>query len=131
SSTSGAPQKIDSPGLFWNRRARTIIAAVAALALLTVVAIYSLQKSRAPASPAGKIDSLAVLPLVNASGDSGKDYLADGITESLIKSLSQLPDMKVISRDSVFRFKGQQTDAQTIARQLGVQSVVIGNVRQV
>src|SRR5438309_7014148 len=63
------------------------------------------------------INSVAVLPFVNGSGDPNAEYLGDGITESLINSLSQLPHLKVMSRDSAFMFKGKDTDAQTVCRQ--------------
>ena len=76
------------------------------------------------------IDSLAVLPFVNAGGDPNAEYLSDGITESLINSLSQLPHLKVMSRDSAFRYKGKDTDAQTIGRDLGVRAVFKGRVMQ-
>jgi TolB-like protein/Tfp pilus assembly protein PilF len=76
------------------------------------------------------IDSVAVLPFVNASGDPNSEYLSDGITESLINSLSQLPHLRVMSRDSAFMFKGKNTDAQTVGRQLGVRAVFKGRVMQ-
>jgi TolB-like protein len=53
-----------------------------------------------------KIDSLAVLPFVNATADANNEYLSDGLTESLIGTLSQVPDLKVMARSTVFRFKG-------------------------
>ncbi len=74
------------------------------------------------------IESLAVLPLVNTAADPETEYLSDGITESLIKSLSQLPHMRVMSRNSVFRFRGRETDAQAAGRALGVQAVLTGRV---
>jgi len=73
---------------------------------------------------------LAVLPFVNGSADPNAEYLSDGITESLINSLSRLPDLKVMSRDSAFRYKGKDTDAQTVARELGVRTVLKGRVTQ-
>src|SRR5438445_1357683 len=76
------------------------------------------------------IDSVAVLPFVNASGDPNAEYLSDGITESLINSLSQLPHLRVMSRDSAFMYKGKQTNAQTIGRELGVRAVLEGRVMQ-
>jgi eukaryotic-like serine/threonine-protein kinase len=76
------------------------------------------------------IDSVAVLPFVNAGGDPNAEYLSDGITESLINSLSQLPHLKVLSRDSAFVFKGKDTDAQTVGRRLGVRAVFEGRVLQ-
>jgi TolB-like protein/Tfp pilus assembly protein PilF len=76
------------------------------------------------------IESLAVLPFVNASGDPDAEYLSDGITESLINSLSHLPHPKVMSRNSVFRYKGREADAQAMGRDLKVQAVLTGRVVQ-
>jgi serine/threonine protein kinase/tetratricopeptide (TPR) repeat protein len=73
---------------------------------------------------------LAVLPFVNGSPDPNNEYLSDGITESLISSLSQLPVLKVMSRDSAFRYKGKEADAETVGRELGVRAVLKGRVTQ-
>jgi len=67
---------------------------------------------------------------VNAGGDPNAEYLSDGITESLINSLSQLPNLKVMSRESAFRYKGKETDAQTVGRKLGVRAIFEGRVVQ-
>ena len=80
-------------------------------------------------SGGNRIDSLAVLPFLNAGDDRGAEYLSDGISESLIYDLSQLSTLKVIPRSSVFRYKGQQTDPQTVARELGVRAVFTGTIR--
>jgi TolB-like protein/DNA-binding SARP family transcriptional activator len=76
------------------------------------------------------IDSMAVLPFVNASSNPDTEYLTDGIAESLINSLSQLPRLKVMSRDSAFRYKGKETDAETVGRQLRVRTVFKGRITQ-
>jgi eukaryotic-like serine/threonine-protein kinase len=76
------------------------------------------------------ITSVAVLPFLNAGADPDAEYLSDGITESLINSLSRLPNLKVMSRDSAFRFKGKNTDAQKAGRTLGVRAVFKGRVIQ-
>jgi eukaryotic-like serine/threonine-protein kinase len=76
------------------------------------------------------IDSLAVLPFTNVSGDPNTEYLSDGITESLINNLSQLPNLTVMSRNSVFRYKGQEADAQAAGRDLKVQAVLTGRMVQ-
>ncbi|MDQ3258445.1 MAG: tetratricopeptide repeat protein, partial [Acidobacteriota bacterium] len=76
------------------------------------------------------IDSIAVMPFTNGSADPQAEYLSDGLTESLINSLSQLPDLRVMARSSVFRYKGQQTDLQTVGRDLKVQAVLVGRVAQ-
>ena len=67
---------------------------------------------------------------MNANRDPNTEYLSDGITESLIDSLSQLPNLKVMSRDAVFRYKGKETDAQTLGRELGVRAIFKGRVTQ-
>jgi TolB-like protein/Flp pilus assembly protein TadD len=76
------------------------------------------------------IDSLAVLPLANASTDVQMEYLSDGITESIINSLSQLPKLRVVPRSTVFRYKGSEVDPQEIGRALGVRAVLTGRVLQ-
>ena len=94
-------------------------------------------KTSAPASAkkkkrrAGKtIDSLAVLPFENASNDPDSEYLSDGITETIINSLSQLPKLRVVPRTLVFRYKGQAVDPQIAAEELDVRAVVTGRVLQ-
>jgi eukaryotic-like serine/threonine-protein kinase len=74
------------------------------------------------------IDSLAVLPFVNVGGNADAEYLSDGITESLIDNLSQLPDLKVMSRSAVFRYKGKDIDPRAAGRDLGVRAVLTGRV---
>ena len=81
-------------------------------------------------SGAGPVDSLAVLPFVNASNDPETEYLSDGISESLITGLSGIPGLKVISRDKVFRYKGRDTDIQEIGRELGVRALLNGRIEQ-
>jgi TolB-like protein len=71
---------------------------------------------------------LAVLPFLNVSGDVNMEYLSDGITESIINSLSQLPGLRVMSRSAVFRQKAQARDAQRIGKSLGVDAVLVGRV---
>ena len=76
------------------------------------------------------IQSIAVMPFVNESGNSDVEYLSDGMTETLIGSLSQLPNLNVKARSSVFRYKGKETDAKTIGRELNVQAILNGRVVQ-
>ena len=76
------------------------------------------------------IDSVAVLPFVNANADPNIDYLADGIPESIINSLSQLPNLKLMSRSSVFQYKGKDTKPQAVAKDLKVEAVLTGRVSQ-
>jgi serine/threonine protein kinase/Flp pilus assembly protein TadD len=83
------------------------------------------------ATKAGKtIDSLAVLPFENASGEAANEYLSDGLTETIINNLSRLPKVRVVPRSIVFRYKGKAIDAFTAASELGVRAVVSGRVLQ-
>jgi TolB-like protein/DNA-binding winged helix-turn-helix (wHTH) protein/Tfp pilus assembly protein PilF len=76
------------------------------------------------------ITSIAVLPFVNEGADPDTEYLSDGLSESLINSLSQLPSLKVIARSSAFRYKGKDADPQEVAAALGVQAILVGRVAQ-
>ena len=76
------------------------------------------------------INSIAVLPFVNASNNQDAEYLSDGISESLINSLSQLPQLKVIARSSSFKFKGKAAEPREVAKALGVRAIVTGRVIQ-
>jgi serine/threonine-protein kinase len=82
-------------------------------------------------SESGHIGSIAVMPFVNASGNPENEYLSDGIAESLINSLSQLPNLKVASRNSAFRYKGRQTDDQALGRELDVRAILNGDLKQI
>lgn len=76
------------------------------------------------------IDSVAVLPFASVGADPNTEYLADGITESLISNLSQLSHLKVISRNSAFRYNGRDIDPQAVGRELKVQAVITGQIVQ-
>ncbi len=77
-----------------------------------------------------RIDSIAVMPFANESGDRDVEYLSDGMTETLINSLSRLPDLNVKARSAVFRYKGKETNPKTIARELNVQAILNGRIVQ-
>jgi TolB-like protein/DNA-binding winged helix-turn-helix (wHTH) protein/Tfp pilus assembly protein PilF len=77
-----------------------------------------------------RFNSIAVLPLRNLTGNQNEDYFSDGITESLITSLSRIPGLSVQSRSSVFRFKNKDIDLQSVGNQLGVTAVLEGTVRK-
>lgn len=74
------------------------------------------------------IDSVAVLPFTNTGNDPNTEYLSDGISGSLINSLSQLPQLKVIAQSSTFKYKGKEIDLQEVANALGVQAIVTGRI---
>ncbi len=98
----------------------------AAVLLITAVAIYFLRGK----AEGDKVSSIAVLPFVNATSDSGNEYLSDGLTESLIGTLSEVPDLKVMARSTVFRFKGDQEDPRQIGEKLKVGAVLVGRITQ-
>ncbi|MDQ3474029.1 MAG: hypothetical protein M3447_09855, partial [Acidobacteriota bacterium] len=79
---------------------------------------------------AAAIESIAVMPFVNESGNADVEYLSDGMTETLINSLSQIPNLSVKARSSVFRYKGKEIEAKTIAAELNVQAILTGRVIQ-
>jgi len=114
------------PQRFWTRRP-TIAVMVAAAILIGALSFLAFRRSR-PAEASETINSLAVLPFSNS--DPSTEYLSDGITESLIENLSQLPDLKVKSSSTVFHYKGRNTDLSAIGRELGVHALLSGNVVQ-
>ena len=109
------------------KRKRAILYAGIAgfLIIMTVIAI-SLFTGRAEA-----IDSIAVLPLENLTGDSGQEYFVDGVTDELIGQLAKISALRVISRRSVMRYKESDKSLPEIARELNVDAVVEGTVHQV
>ncbi len=104
-----------------------ISSGIAAVALFVALAagIFTWQKAAIPQRP-----SVAVLPFENLSGDYNQDYFADGITEDLITDLSKLSGLDVISRNSVFAYKGKPLVLADVGRNLGVRFVVEGSVRR-
>ena len=111
---------------FGRARARIGFAiAIIILGLLALAAWFFFLRPRD-----GAIQSVAVLPFINASADSNVEYLSDGITESLINNLSQLPNLRVMARSTVFRYKGKDIDPQKIGNDLNVQAVLSGRLLQ-
>jgi eukaryotic-like serine/threonine-protein kinase len=99
-------------------------------AVVTVLAVFAGVYVMRGKSEAQKVTSIAVLPFVNATADPNNEYLSDGLTESLIGTLSQLPNFKVMARSTVFRFKGNQDDPQKIGQTLQVGAVLMGRLTQ-
>ena len=81
-------------------------------------------------SNAQQIESIAVIPFANSGGGADGDFLSDGLTESLITSLTHVPQLKVKSRNSVFRYKGKEVDAQKVGKELTVDALLTGRVVQ-
>jgi TolB-like protein len=109
---------------------------IAALALVAVVAVLvglnvaHLRDQLFGRATAPRIESLAVLPLANLSGDPQQEHYADGVTEDLIINLGKVSSLRVISRHSAMHYKGMQKTVPEIARELGVDAVVEGTVRR-
>jgi serine/threonine protein kinase/Tfp pilus assembly protein PilF len=101
-----------------------VVAAVILVAAVVGFFVYRSQSSQK------EISSIAVLPFVNASNDPNTEYLSDGLTEGLINSLSQIPNLSVMSRSSVFHYKGKDVDPQVVAKDLKIEGVVTGRIVQ-
>ena len=108
-------------------RRRGFVFAAAGVALLAIAALGYFIWTR---SKTTAIESIAVLPFENRSNVADTDYLSDGLAESLIYRLSQLPNLKVSPTSSVFRYKGEKADAKKVAEELGVDSVLTGRIAQ-
>jgi TolB-like protein/Tfp pilus assembly protein PilF len=118
--TSAAGKRMD-------RRFDKIIIAVLSLAVILLLTNTFVGNK---AASAGLDKSIAVLPLVNESGDPDNEYFSDGLSEELITALAQIGDLKVIGRSSSFRFKGGKETSQRIGELLGVATLLEGTVRR-
>jgi serine/threonine-protein kinase len=110
----------------WRRK----FALMAGAAVAVVALLAAGMRLSGVRSTGGTINSVAVLPFVNSSGDADGDYLSDGITESLIANLSQLRSLRVTARSTVFRYKGKEIDPQRIGQDLKVGAVLSGRLLQ-
>ena len=119
---TGGTAAIQTPARHWRRRYAL------PLAILVAVAVTGMLLMPLYNRWFGKIDSIAVLPFNNVNEDPDAEYLSDGITESLIGTLSQLPEVSVSSRNAVIRYKGTETDARSIGRDLDVKAVLLGRL---
>ncbi|HEV8159650.1 MAG TPA: protein kinase, partial [Pyrinomonadaceae bacterium] len=121
--TSGAQYGV---GKIKNNKPGFVILSVLVLAVIGFGYWFFLSRSASKIN----IESIAVLPFVNESGNADVEYLSDGKTETLISSLSQLPKLSVKARSSVFRYKGKATEAKQVGADLNVQAVLNGRVTQ-
>ena len=121
------PQGIKAaPGSVGNKRMAAVAAALMALAVAWYY--YGQPAFRDRADPGER--SIAVLPLVNMSGDPSNDYFSDGLAETMLDMLAQVPDLKVIARTSSFAFKGKAEDVRRIGKALGAAHLLEGSVQQ-
>ncbi len=115
------------PQLQFRTRAAFGVAVVVAMAGLAYL-LYARGLGRAEAADGHS--SIAVLPFTNLSGDAGKDYFSDGMSEELLNLLARVPGLKVAARTSTFAFKGRNVDIREVGKELGVETVLEGSVRQ-
>lgn len=106
-----------------HRKLRAVLAVCIATGMLAAAGTWYLRYGNK-----AQIDSIAVLPFINESGDANIDYLSDSIAESLTDSLTQIPQLKVKSRRSAFQFKGKNVSLQKVGSELGVSVLVSGRV---
>ena len=120
------------PGVTARRASRRRWLGVAAVIVAATLALVAFDvgglRSRLLGSRVPRIESIAVLPLENLSGDPSQEYFADGMTEALISNLAQIRAVRVISRTTVMRYKGAKKSLPEIARELGVDAVIEGSV---
>jgi serine/threonine protein kinase len=118
---------VDAPrvriGRFWTRP--LLVAGLAALALIVAVGVALLRPRTAPAA----VQTVAVLPFTNLTGDPGQEILADGLAEELANQLAAIPELRVTGRASSFSFKGKNEDLRVIAKKLGVANLLEGSLR--
>jgi eukaryotic-like serine/threonine-protein kinase len=114
------------PAIIRRPRRTMVIGGVALILIAALIAVGTSHLGRTRS----RISSIAVMPFVNSSGDPNAEYLSDGITDGIIDKLSALPNIKVISRTSVFRYKKREIEPRKVARELGVEALVTGRVNQ-
>src|SRR6266540_1023639 len=150
-STSGSTSRVSTQGLQSNAGATSavqvptassaeyvvtgikghkIIAVIMVLVLVAGIIGLGLFWRARNSTAEGTINSIAVMPFQNRSANADSEYLSDGLAESLIYRLSQLPSLKVSPTSSVFRYKGKETDVQKIGNELGVSAVLTGRIVQ-
>ena len=130
SALASAPSAAPSTTAYFASRFRQHKLFATITGVVLVVAIVGLSLYLHARDTEFRIDSIAILPFINQNNDPNTEYLSDGVPESIINSLSQLPNLKVMSRNSVFHYKGKDVDAQAVARELKVQAVLTGRVSQ-
>ena len=104
--------------------------AIGALVVLIIVAAaaFGIRSYMHAGSTEVAVESIAVIPFVNQSKDPNSEWISDGLTESIINNLTQLPNLKVIARSSVFRYKGKESDPIAVGKELGVRAVLTGRL---
>jgi adenylate cyclase len=125
--TEPSPEAQAAPQLQFRTRAAFGIAVLVAMAGLGYL-LY--ERGLGRAQPAGGRNSIAVLPFTNLSGDPSREFFSDGISEELLNLLARVPGLQVAARTSAFAYKGRNVDIRQVGRELGVETVLEGSVRQ-
>jgi eukaryotic-like serine/threonine-protein kinase len=110
------------------RHKKKLVIALAAIVVVAAAVGYWVYRANPSWHGGGSLDSVAVLPFANGGGDPDTEYLSDGITESLINSLSHVSRLRVVPRSTVFRYKGRENSPEKIGQELNVRAVVTGRV---
>ena len=127
SPTNASGDKVTITGVVTRRQGLLAAAAV----LLVVLAAFGAWSYFHARTTEVAIESIAVMPFVNQNQKAGDEWISDGLTESIINNLTQLPNLKVIARSSVFRYKGKEVDPFVVGRELGVRAVLTGRLMQI
>jgi eukaryotic-like serine/threonine-protein kinase len=129
--SAGVPTLVAPPYSADRRRKKMIVAATVLCSILAIVALAGrrIWHGLMGGSP-DRIRSIAVLPFANVGSDSNVEYLADGVTEGIISSLSRVPELRVMARSTVFSYKGRDISAQKVGQDLQVDAVLLGKITQ-
>ncbi len=130
SPTSSTSSDVQIAADLAKRHRGKVFGAIALVLVALAIVVFLMTRSASPPEIDSQIRSLAVLPFSNTSDDPETDYLGEGIAESLINSLTAIPDLRVVSRSSSFRFKGTDSTPAQIGQELDVGAIVSGRVTQ-
>jgi eukaryotic-like serine/threonine-protein kinase len=129
SSATGASSTASIGKGLKQHKTATLIGAIVVLILAVAVALGVRSYLHAESTEVA-VESIGVIPFVNQNADANSEWISDGLTESIINNLTQLPNLKVIARSSVFRYKGREADAVAVGKELGVRAVLTGRLMQ-
>ena len=129
--SAGVPTLVATQPSAEHRRKKMIVAAAVICSALALVAFAGRRIWRGVmGGPSDRIHSIAVLPFANVGSDTNMEYLADGVTEGIISSLSRVPELRVMARSTVFSYKGRDVSAQKVGQDLQVDAVLLGRITQ-
>lgn len=112
------------------RHKTATIVGAAVILIVAAAAVFGIRSYLHARDTEVAIESIAVIPFMNQNKDPTAEWISDGLTESIINNLTQLPNLKVIARSSVFRYKGKESDPITVGKELGVRAVLTGRLMQ-